>query len=333
LLAKLRLRSLPPGLTVRGHLDLRQNQRLRRIGDGLNVDGDLLIGGKCLGGPWPWWEAGLLREAQQGQTAVANLVRFSQDEQCPLVEFPRRTKVGGSLLLQKCRCLELLPDDLQVGGSVGLLGCASLTTLPDPFTVQSHLTIISAPKLSALTSRLQIAGNLRLVGVRVKRLPEELRVGGDLTLDRCSELVELPGGLEVGGSLLVRGCPIERLPSRFQIAGNLRLVGVRVKRLPEELRVGGDLTLDRCSELAELPCGLEVGGSLLVRDCPIERLRANLKTLPPVERARCWYGIARLRGCVPVVALTRTTASAGHTTWRARLERTSAPRHNRGGGR
>jgi hypothetical protein len=288
-LAKLRLRSLPPGLIVRGGLDLRQNQRLRRIGDGLTVDGALLIGGRCEADPWPWWANGPVREAQEGQTVVAILARFSRDGQCPLVELPRGVKVGGDLWLQNCRYIERLPDDLQVGASVRLVGCASLTTLPDPFTVKGHLEIIGAPSLCALPSQLQINGDFRLVGVRVKKLSKDLRVGGNLTLDRCSRLAELPEALEVGGSLLVRRCPIGRLPDQLQISGNLRLVGVRVKELPKDLRVEGDLTLDRCSELVELPARLEVGGSLLVRDCPIERLRAGLHVGKDIRIHRARY--------------------------------------------
>jgi hypothetical protein len=271
-LAGLRLRSIPPGLVVRGTLDLRQNQRLRRIGAGLNVDGHLLVGGKCIeDGAW-CWKVGLLREAAEGQQAAATLARFSRDDQCPLAELPRRVKVGGDLSLRNCRYLEHLPPDLQVGGSLRLTGCASLTDLPVFFTIPGDLEITSAPKLRRLPSRLQVKGNLRMVGVGVELLPDDLRVGGDLTLDCCSRLTELPAGLDIGGSLLIRHCPIEGLPDRLQIKRNLRLVGVRLAGLPRDLRVGGDLMLDCCSGLAELPAGLDLGGSLLVRRCPLERL-------------------------------------------------------------
>jgi hypothetical protein len=276
-LAEMRLRSLPSRLTVRGTLDLRQNQRLRRIGDGLTVDGDLLIGGKCIGdGAW-CWKVGLLRAAQEGQNAAVALAKFSRDDQCPLIELPVGVRVGGDLRLSRCRYLAALPHDLKIGRSLRLAGCASLSRLPDPFAAKGDLEIISAPKLTTLPSRLEVKGNLRLVGVRLHELPKGLRVGGDLVLECCSRLVELPSGLDIGGSLLVRRCPIERLPDRLQVKGNLRLVNVPVQELPRGLRIGADLVLDSCSRLTALPAGLDIERSLLIKRCPIERLPDGLQ--------------------------------------------------------
>ncbi len=258
-LAKLRLSSLPPGLIVRGTLDLGSNQRLRRIGDGLNVGGDLLIGGTSRGETW--WESRLKRDAEQGGPAVAGLAKFSRDHQCPLTELPRGVKIGGDLRLQNCRFIECLPEDLEVGGSVRLIGCTALSHLPEAFPVQGNLEIVGARSLRSLPSLLEISKNLRLTGVPVRELPAGLRVGGNVTLECCSRLVELPSGLEVGGSMEVRRCPIERLGERVQIRGNLRLVDVRIRALPADLRVGGDLVLERCSDFKPARASSELDGT------------------------------------------------------------------------
>jgi hypothetical protein len=303
-LAKLRLRSLPPGFVVRGTLDLRSNQRLRRIGDGLNVGGDLLIGGKCRGETW--WDSRLKRDAEHGEPVVATLAKFSRDHQCPLAELPRGVKIGGDLLLQNCRYIECLPDDLEVGQSICLIGCTELSHLPGAFPVQGNLVIVGARSLRSLPSLLEIDGNLWLTGVPVSELPVGLRVGGNITLECCSRLVELASGLVVGGSVLVRRCPMERLGERVQIKGNLRLVDVPVKSLPAELRVGGDLVLERCSELRELPAGLEIGGSLVLRDCAIERLPAGLCAGENIRISRAYNlkctpeGLSA-KGCIELV--------------------------------
>jgi hypothetical protein len=274
-LAKLRLRSLPPAFTVRGDLDLRQNQRLRRIGDGLNVAGNLLIGGWCQGSPVPWWENGLLKEAQEGLPRIASLAKLSRDSQCPLVELPRGSRVGLDLQLRSCHGLERLPDDLHVGRSVLLAGCPSLTTLPDSFTVHGDLEIWGAPRLKALPSRLQVKGNLKLFGVGVELLPENLRVGRDLTLECCGRLTQLPERLEVGRTLVVRCCPITRLPSDLRVGKHIRIQRARHLRMtPEGMSAPGYIELAFCDSLVKISPGLRLGLDLVARDC------RNLRDLP-----------------------------------------------------
>jgi hypothetical protein len=293
-LAKLWIRSLPPGLTVRGDLDLRQCQRLRQLGDGTEVAGDLLIGGRCLDPPW--WEDRWLREPRGDRVRTSAPRGLSRDGQCPLAELPSGLSVGGDLRLRNCRRLVRLPDDLRVGRSIALAGCTALDHLPDPFEVRGDLTILSAPGLTSLPTRLIVEGHLRLIGVRIDHLPAGLTVGGDLTLECCPRLANLPEGLTVGGSLIVRRCPIERLPRELRVGGDLRLHRLgSLRELPAGLsapgrielvccpsltriatgtRVGTDLIVRRCEGLRELPEGLQVPGTLDLRGC------TGLKSLP-----------------------------------------------------
>src|SRR5262249_2393951 len=94
-LAKLRLRSLPAGLSFGGVPGLRQGQGLRRTGDGLVVGGDLLIGGRCPDPPW--WEEECLQEARRAPPPPLALHSLSRDDQCPLAALPAGLRVGGDL--------------------------------------------------------------------------------------------------------------------------------------------------------------------------------------------------------------------------------------------
>lgn len=288
-LARLRLRSLPYRLTVLGHLDLRQCQRLKRIGNGLDVRGDLRIGGRCH--EPPWWERWLAVEEDPPDV----LRVLSRDGQCPLTELPTNLRVRRDLWLAQCRRLVRLPDEIKVGRSIHLQGCVSLASLPDHLVVPGDLTISAAPRLTRLPDRLRVVGNLRLIGVRLGRLPEGLRVGGDLLLECCPRLDSLPEDLAVGGSLVVRRCPIDRLPSGLRVGQDLKLDRLgRLESLPGGLDIPGRLELTRCPSILRIPPGLRVGTDLIVRRCEnVQELPENLyvpKTL-------------NLQGCTSINAL------------------------------
>lgn len=296
-LAKLKLRSLPPGLSVSGDLDLRQCQRLRRIGANTHVRGDLLVGGRCP--EPPWWEARWVERSPVTDGSASVPQALSRDTQCPLEALPSGLRVGGSLRLRNCRRLGLLPDDLRVEGSIELAGCTSLVALPDPFEVNGDLTVLSAPALTSLPDRLTVHGDLRLIGVCVSRLPESLIVEGDLTLECCPRLTELPEHLSVGGSVKINRCPVSTLPRSLNVGGDLKLLRLAhleevpgwlsvpgslvLSRCPSLIwvlpgvRVGKDLSLTRCEALEELPEGLRVPGVLDLRGCSrLESLPAGL---------------------------------------------------------
>jgi hypothetical protein len=297
-MAKLRIRSLPAGLTVRGDLDLRQCQRLKRVGDGLWVWGDLLVGGRCP--EPPWWEEEWLKEAERPHIPPLSLHALSRDEQCPLAALPAGLRVGGDLRLLNGRRVERLPEGLRVGRSIELAGCTALERLPDPFEAHGDLTISGAPSLTALPARLSVKGSLRLIGAQIERLPEHLAVGGDLILECCPRLTGLPEELAVGGSLVVRRCPIARLPEGLRVGrdvslhrlrdlektpaglsapGRIQLVrGPGLRRVAQGLRVGTDLNLRRCAGLRDLPEGLVVPGTLDLRGCTaLERLPGGME--------------------------------------------------------
>jgi hypothetical protein len=292
-LAGLRLRSLPAGMTVRGSLDLRQCQRLKRIGDRLDVRDDLMIGGRCPEAPW--WEASSAADAPVEGGPATVLRVLSRDHQCPLAGLPSGLRVGRDLRLRHCRRLERLPDDIRIGRSVYLEGCTSLAWLPSQFAVHGDLTVSAAPSLTSLPPGLRVGGSLRLVGVRVERLPEGLRVGGDLILECCPRLATLPDRLDVGGSLVVRRCPIDRLPSCLRVGRDVRLHRLPdLTSLPESLSVPGRLELNRCPSLRGIAHGIRVGSDLIIRRCE------GVRDLPEGLHIP---GTLDLRGCTNLEAL------------------------------
>jgi hypothetical protein len=101
-LAKLRFCSLPANLTVKGSLDLQQCQRLRRIGTGLKVQGDLQIGGRC--SEQLWYETEHIP------------VPLCREAQPPLHHLPSRLRIEGTLILRSCHNLTHLPADMDLKG-------------------------------------------------------------------------------------------------------------------------------------------------------------------------------------------------------------------------
>ncbi len=292
-LATLRLRSIPPGFRVAGDLDLRQCQRLQRIGAGLSVAGDLIIGGRCLDAPW--WQDFVARAARGEAEPPAVLGRRSLEAQSPLRALPPGLQVAGNLQVRQARHLTGVPEDWRVGGSIHLEGCSALRSLPEGLVVHGDLVIKAAPSLLKLPAGLRVEGSLRLVGVRVDRLPDGLHVGGDLHLECCPRLATLPDGLAVGGSLIVRRCPVTRLPGGLRVGRDLRLLRLaEFAELPEGLHVPGRVEVDRCPRVEAIPPGFRVGTDLaVVRSEALRALPAGLRV----------PGTLDLRGCTRLAAL------------------------------
>ena len=146
--AKLGIRAIPEDLSVDGDLDLRQCQRLRRIGNGLWVAGDLLIGGSCPEGQ-PW------EEHLAEDTATGSLYGFAAEAQSKLpvsscqsprepdsrrkppcerlppdLGMPEQRYLGGNVSIESCSQFRRMPTDLEIAGNLTLKGCRNLTELP-----------------------------------------------------------------------------------------------------------------------------------------------------------------------------------------------------------
>jgi len=84
-------------------------------------------------------------------------------------------------------------------------------------------------------------GGLDLSYSKIKKLPNDLYVGGNLDLTNCKELTKLPDKIHVDGYFSIRDTNIEELPDNLYVDGGLDLVETNIKELPDKLYVGGQL--------------------------------------------------------------------------------------------
>jgi hypothetical protein len=284
MLAKLRLRSLPSNFVVRGDLDLRQCQRLKRIGHGLIVEGNLQIGGRC---DDPLWYE---------KTGPFPL---GKDAQPPLTALPEGLRVGGQLTLRACHGLTRLPEDFAVK-SLHIEGCHELESLHVAHLENlQNLTIKGCPRLSRLPESLHVRGDLRLIGLRLEELPPDLRVDGSLILECCPRLTRLPASLKIGKNLIVRNCPLSELAVNLVIGGHLVIKRCpNLAALPADLNVAGDVRISECRGLTTLGSISRFWNSLFVQRC------VNLKSLPV---GLIVPGRLDLTGCTGLTSLSADT--------------------------
>jgi hypothetical protein len=87
--------------------------------------------------------------------------------------------------------------------------------------------------------------DISLSASKIKKLPNDLHVGGDLSLYNCEELKELPDKLYVGGDLWLSGSGISELPKYLFVKGDLWLARTpllkkyTVDELYDAVKLGG----------------------------------------------------------------------------------------------
>lgn len=207
-----------------------------------------------------------------------------------------RVEVKGTLKIRDCPILEELPDDTRVGGDLIVENCPRLRTLPDGIDVQGSLVIRGCPRLEVLPTTMRVGGDFKILGITrldtfpasldvardivldrsVARIEQGLTVHGNLALLRCSRLKQLPKGLRVGGDLIVRRTPIEELPTGVCVGGGLEFCFAPISSLPRDLSLGDFLDLEGCSQLTDIPEGLEIPGWLRLARC------TRLRRLPAI---------------------------------------------------
>jgi hypothetical protein len=89
----------------------------------------------------------------------------------------------------------------------------------------------------------------------IRKLPDDLYVGGYFNLDGCKKLTKLPDKLYVEGSLNSGYCQ-------------------QLTELPDNLYVGTGLSITK-TNIEEIPNNLYVGGVLYIRDTPLANKYTN----------------------------------------------------------
>ncbi|WP_257295862.1 NEL domain-containing protein [Endozoicomonas sp. YOMI1] len=148
---------------------------------------------------------------------------------------PKRLSITGSLYLQRCPDLPVLPPHLTVNGSLFLISLDKLTEVPSTIEVKGRIYIKGCPSLVTLPENHYRYGYLDLEACQqLRRLPHKLEVQQYLNLACCENLTELPEKMFIRGYLDLRECR-------------------RLRCLPKEVRLGGNLILSGCTSLRELP--------------------------------------------------------------------------------
>jgi hypothetical protein len=261
-LALVRVRSLPESLTIKGDLDLRQCQRLSRIGDGLRIHGDLLIGGRL--GEVPFHQ----KRLQTDKQAPFFLKKLSQQGQCPLEFLPEKLDVKGDLAVRGCTRLKSLPQQLKLGGSLLINGCHALETLPDPLVLNGDLCLIGCSGLRKLPKQL-LARRLIVIGCGIETLPEEMVITESIHIESCSQL-QWPtrmdclesGGLE---QLTIYNCAAHKLPENIVLRDRIHFVNLNTKELTSYL-TAKLILIRKCCDL-ETVSGIITTSKLRFNNC------------------------------------------------------------------
>jgi hypothetical protein len=115
--------------------------------------------------------------------------------------------------------------------------------------------------------------NLALDGAPLTSLPRDLRVAGELDISE-SLISEIRADVRAD-YLSARYTPITEIPVGFQPCQQIDLTGSQVIRLPDHLKIRGDLKLHK-TPLTILPDNLYVGGSLYLDNPNITSLPDSL---------------------------------------------------------
>ena len=155
-------------------------------------------------------------------------------------------------------------------------GIEDLTILPENITVNGLITLEGCTNLESLPLSLKVSGDVILRGCTKLTHLHSNTYRGNLDLANCVGITELPEGLKVEGNLRLDDSSVEMLPQDMQVGGRLSLCNLdQIKCIPAGVKKLGELYLSNCPQFESLPEGLEIGEEgLYITDCPA------LKSLP-----------------------------------------------------
>lgn len=186
-------------------------------------------------------------------------ILVSQDE-----EFP-----GRAVYLERC-VVENLPP--RVAQTTTMWGCTVVGDFPDGVVFERLLAISSSTLThSRLLDRSEFKHSLNLDSISALTIPDGLKVAGDLKITR-SPGVFFDGSVEVGQSMVVNDSRIEGDPNRIRVGTTLHVHRSKMRMLPDDTVVGGDLVLSGVTDIRALSRAVKVGGDIRIDDTQIETL-------------------------------------------------------------
>lgn len=293
------LTSLPKGLRVNGALDIR-GTNITDLPDGLYVKGTVYaqqtalshIGKDVFIGNALRAEKTLLTTIPDDITIIgslmasgsrfvrypvtANVPRDVDLRSTPIASLPEGMRVSGSLLLDDCRDLSVLPERCLIGRALSIKN-TSITRIP-PSAKVGRCLYASGSLVEDIGSQ-RVWEHLDLSDTPIKRLPDGLTIvcrkgNGKLNLSG-SAIEDLGKGLRVNGRLDLRNTPLQTIPD-IEVRGELAMSGSQLTVIPPAFRMAGMLDISE-TKVVELPENLVVTGSLIAKGLPSLTILSGVK--------------------------------------------------------
>jgi len=188
----------------------------------------------------------------EGLSILGNL---NMKRNTAMTVLPQSLVVTGTLNASGASKLYMLRKQNQVMGEFILNECHSLAVIPEGVTFTGSLTLSVCPRLYSLPDRFNVAGSLHIKNCKLESLPRHLVVGLDLYIKSCSKLSHLPSfvgpkGSENDGAKVARDVSLICCP--------------QLSVLPNNMNVGGTLSIQYCGMLTSLSKGIHVQGDLKI---------------------------------------------------------------------
>lgn len=213
---------------------------------------------------------------------------------CPSLKLPRQILSTGDLTIKYLPSAHRWPEDFRCEGNLMIGGCPQLRIPPNVHfggSLSLEHRSLSDPLLpgrvidgcldlnectgDTLPNGIQVLGTLRLIGLQLHALPSDLQFESLMILN-CPRL-RLPEQLAVRGTFELMNGTLDTLEAGLSVAGPLiGIRGCKGTRLPEGLRVKGELLLYELPELEMLPDDLEAK-VLRINFCPRLSIPASVE--------------------------------------------------------
>ncbi len=202
-------------------------------------------------------------------------------------ELPQGLEVPGQLLLRQCPGDLQLPEDLSAD-TVVFRSCRELKRIPHLPARVRGLRVEHAPLLETLPQEIDLPGDFYLSACpRLERLPASIQAPrvtvthcpgiriiqsriccSELNLESLINLAELDLDLHAKCGVDLTLPSLRCLRGRLHTRGRLRIAAPGLQSIAADIKVGGDLVVEGCRELAAMEGALHVKLNLFIRRNP-----------------------------------------------------------------
>ncbi|MBY3433304.1 hypothetical protein HFN89_03880 [Rhizobium laguerreae] len=234
-------------------IDCSENS-IPHLPENLTVTGDFLIHG-------PKTEVFV---APRGLTVGGNYtvtgLRVRQEEPFP----------GQAIYLDKC-VIERLPEN--IAQTITITSSVFAPELPAGTAFERLLCISASSEVKRLLEGATFRQNLDIDSQTCLHIPDAFKVDGGLKISRST--IFFDGTVDVGGLMLLNHCRVEGDAKRICVGSTFHAHRSKLRKLPDDMRVGSDMTLSSVDDMTEIPAGVSVGGKFTIDNTGIETLNGR----------------------------------------------------------